>query len=248
MKKLGIAAAIIFGAIVILFCLLTFIKCDDKPKNYLSQLHMIVAPIKTENPDWVQLRDLIKNRCGKLCDFRIFDVRENKYAVLEVSGAKDPNMMASMLLMKGEPSLLDRDNNKIASGKDILQAGIMVNDNYAKGIFFGVELSESATERMQKILDALKPGDKYTANLYVDNVKTLTTQVTKTSATNPIVFTAAKDTDAQLLDYLGQAITHRYPYELAVDRNNSFFVPPQSDKPGYIDFQDILGKILIKQK
>lgn len=247
MRKLGIAAAIIFGAIVLVFCMLTFIKCDEKPKNYLSQLHMIIAPTKTEKPDWVQLRDLMKNRCGKLCDFRIFDVREEKYAVLEVSGAKDPNMMASMLLMKGEPGLLDKDNNKIASGKDITQAGIMVNDN-SKGIFFGVELSESANERISKIVNALKSGEKYVINLYVDSVKTLTTKITKGNFTNPIVFTADPDTEAQLLDYLGQAITYRYPYELAIDRNNSFFVPPQSDKPGYIDFQDILGKILVKQK
>ena len=247
MRKLGIAAAIIFGSIVLVFCLLTFVKCDEKPKNYLSQLHMIVAPAKTEKPDWVQLRDLMKSRCGKLCDFRIFDVREEKYAVLEVSGAKDPNMMASMLLIKGEPGLHDKDNNKIVSGKDITQAGIMVNDN-AKGIFFGVGLSESANERISKIVDALKSGEKYVINLYVDSVKTLTTEITKNNFTNPVVFMANPDTEAQLLDYLGQAITYRYPYELAVDRNNSFFVPPLSDKPGYIDFQDILGKILIKQE
>ncbi|NTU60849.1 MAG: hypothetical protein HGA95_00730 [Caldiserica bacterium] len=247
MKKLGIAAAIIFGAIVLIFCLLTLVKCNDKPKNYLSQLHMILAPVKIENPDWAQLRDLIKERCGKLCDFRIFDVREGKYAILEISGAKDPNMVASMLLMKGEPSLLDRDNNKIASGKDITQAGIMVNEN-SKGLYFGVELSESANERMSKVLEALKPGDKYTINLYVDNVKTMTTEITKNNVSNPIVFTADKNTEAQLLDYLGQAITYRYPYELAVDRNNSFFIPPLSDKPGFIDFQDILGKILVNQK
>lgn len=247
MKKLGLAAAIIFGAIVVVFCLFTFIRCGEKPKNYLSQLHMLVAPAKGENHNWLELRDLMQKRCGNLGDFRIFEVKENRYAVVEITGSKDPNMIASMLIMKGEPSLLDDTGTRIASGKDILQAGIMLNDN-VNGIYFGVQLSEGATERIAKILEALKPNQKYKIDLFVDGIKTLTTKLTKADIQPQIVFSANKNTEPNLLDYLGQAITYRYPYELAVDKNNSFFIPPLSDKPGYVDFQDIIGKIVIHQQ
>jgi hypothetical protein len=247
MRKLGIAAAIIFGFIVLVFCLFTFVKCGSKPKNYLSQLHMLVAPAKVESPNWQELQDLMQKRCGKLCQFRIFDVRENKFAVVEVSGAKDPNMVASMLMIKGEPSLLDSTNTKIASGKDLLQAGIMTNES-GKNLYFGIQASDGAIERISKALEVLKPGEKYQMSLFVDGIKTLTTKITKNDLSNPIVFEVNKEIEPKLLDYLGQAISFRYPYELAVDKNNSFFIPPLSEDPGYIDFQDIIGKILVNSK
>lgn len=247
MRKLGIAAAIIFGSLAIIFCLFIFVRCGDKPKNYLSQLHLLVAPSKVENPNWYELRDLMQKRCGKLGDFRIFEVKDNRYAVVEITGSKDPNMMASMLLIKGEPSLLDQTGTKIASGKDILQAGIMINEN-ANGIFFGLQLSEGASERVGKILEALKQDQKYGLDLFVDGIKTLSTKLSKTDVPATVIFSVNKNIEPQLLDYLGQAITYRYPYELAVDKNNSFFIPPLSDKPGYVDFQDIIGKILINIK
>ena len=250
MKKLGIAALVIFIAIVLVFSLFTFVRCDKKTvKNYLSQLHMIIAPIEEKNPDWSSIKSAIKNRCGRLCEFRFFEVYDNKYAVLEVTGARDPNMMASMLTMKGEAKLLDGNGQKIATDKEVQIAGLMTPQNQTTdSAIFGVQIDQTASERLNARITGLKEGQKLTVSLYVDDVKVLTTKMGKSDQQDVIIFKADKETEAQLLDYLGQAISFKLPYTMGVDKDSSFFVPPQSENAALIDFQDILGKIVINEQ
>lgn len=249
MKKLGIAALVVFVAIVLVFSLFTFVKCEkETAKNYLSQLHMIIGPIEEKNPDWNSIKSAIKNRCGRLCEFRFFEVYDDK-AVLEVTGARDPNMMASMLIMKGDAKLLDGNGQKIATDKEVQIAGLMSPQNQTTdSAIFGVQIDQTASERLKARISGLKDGQKLTVSLYVDDVKVLTTQIGKSDQQDLIVFKAEKETEAQLLDYLGQAITYKLPYTIGVDKYGSFFIPPLSEKSALIDFQDILGKIVINEQ
>jgi hypothetical protein len=249
MKKLGIAAFVVFCAIVLVFVLFTFVKCDgSKPVNYLSQLHMLIAPAKDTNPDWAKIRDTVKNRCQNLCDLRIFEVVEDRYAVIELSGAKDPNMVASMIMIKGDAKILTESGDRIASEKEVKTAGLLVPQNNEPGNIFGIEIDETATERLGKMLDALAKGKKLAVYLFIDDIKTLRAELTSADKGSLVVFKVSNDIQSQLLDYIGQAISFNMPYRMAVDRNNSFFIPPQSERPALLDFQDIIGKILVKIK
>lgn len=245
MKKLLFAFVIFLGAVVLFFVGFSVIKCEKStPKNFVSQLHMLVAPAqKQENPQWDKLKSILKDRCGSLAEFRIFQSHDEGYAVFEVSGAKDPNMIASMLLMKGDTQILTTAGDKIASGDDILMAGIMMSQSNSSQATFGIQISDTAVQRLEYFIKKLKPGQSVKVDLFVDSVKTIRAEILPNSQNNMIVFKTPEKMDMILLDYLGQAITYRLPYELAVDRSNSYLIPPQTDKAALIDFQDILGKI-----
>lgn len=247
MKKLLLAFAIFLGAVVLLFVGFSAIKCEKStPKNYVSQLHMVVAPAqKQENTQWDKLKSILKDRCGSLAEFRVFQSFDAGYAVFEVSGAKDPNMIASMLLMKGDAQILTAAGDKIASGDDIQMAGIMMSQSSSGKPVFGIQISDAAVERLDYFIKKLKPGQSILADLFVDSVKTIHAEILPNSQNNMIVFSTPESMDMMLLDYLGQAITYKLPYDLAVNRNNSYLIPPQSEKAALIDFQDILGKITL---
>jgi hypothetical protein len=250
MKKLALAAIVFVGAVVVLFAGFTLIKCNKgKPVSLISQLHMVVAPA-TQVPDkqWQALEDVIRDRCSSLSEFRVFQVVEDSYAVFETSGAKDPNMLASMLLMKGDAQILTATGEKIASGKEIQMAGIVMPQSGTGKPVFGVQIDEVAAERLGFHFKGLKPGQKLKCELFVDSVKTLISDIQPSETPGMLIFRTPEKMNISLLDYLGQAITYKLPYDLAVNRDYSFFIPPQSDKAATIDFVDILGKILLEQK